>query len=67
VASPRRCPADKVTGKGYDAVHAFADTLPVGPRTYGFQGDDTDRVVFCFANPTDADLFRERYNGERVS
>jgi hypothetical protein len=60
-------PADKVVGKGYDFVHRFANTLSVAPRSYGFRGDDDDYVVFCFSDAVHADLFMERFEGERVS
>jgi hypothetical protein len=54
-------------GKGYDVVHRFAGTLSVAPRSYGFRRDDVDYVVFCFKEPGDAELFRGRFDGERVS
>ena len=54
-------------GKGYDFVHRFANTLSVAPRSYGFRRDDDDYVVFCFSEAVHADLFMERFEGERVS
>ncbi len=59
--------ADKVMGKGSDLVHRFADTLSVAPRSYGFRRDDDDYAVFCFSDAVHADLFMERFEGERVS
>ena len=60
-------PAGQVQGKNYDVVHGLARTLSVAPRTYHFRRDDVDHVVFCFADPADADLFRERFNGKRLA
>jgi hypothetical protein len=60
-------PADKVMGKGYDFVHHFANTLSVAPRSYGCRRDDDDYMVFCFSEAVHADLFMERFEGERVS
>ena len=54
-------------GKGYDLVHRFANALSVAPRSYGFRGDDDDYVVFCFSDAVHADLFMERFEGERAS
>jgi len=54
-------------GSGYDIVHAFAEMLSVGPRTYSLRRDDLDYVVFCFKEATDAALFGARFDGERVS
>src|SRR5215470_7607341 len=57
--------ADKVMGRGYDIAHGFADTLSVGPRAYDIRRDNVDYVVFCFSDPTHADLFAARFDGER--
>ena len=59
--------AHKVMGNDYDVAHAFADALSVGPSAYHIRRDDVDYVVFCFADPIDADLFGAWFDGERVS
>jgi hypothetical protein len=49
-------------------VRGFADTLSVAPLTYHVHHDDGDLVVFGFATPTpqDADVFCQRFGGERL-
>ena len=58
---------DRHASQGNDFVHRFANTLSVAPRSYGFRRDDDDYVVFCFSEAVHADLFMERFEGERVS
>jgi hypothetical protein len=60
--------ADKVRGlKNSELVRGFADTLSVAPLTYHTRREDSEFVVFCFAKPEDAEVFRERFAGERMS
>jgi hypothetical protein len=59
-------PAEKVRGlKNSEIVRGFADTLAVAPRTSHMRRDEQDFVVFCFAEPEDAQAFAERFGGER--
>jgi hypothetical protein len=51
-------PADKARG--------LTNTLSVALRTFYMRRDEMDFVVFCFANPEDADAFAERFGGERL-
>jgi hypothetical protein len=58
---------DKVRGlDNSTTVRGFADTLSVAPLTYHVHHDDGDLVVFCVATPQDADVFCQRFGGERL-
>ena len=58
--------ADACTGKQYDVKHEFCRNLSLCPRGRSFRRDDQDFLVFCFADPAHADLFHERFGGERI-
>lgn len=60
-------PADQCTGTQYAVKHDFCRGLSLCPRGHYFRRDDRDYVVFCFAEPSHADLFCERFDGEHVS
>ena len=68
---PRRWPhhvalsADKLRGVE-SVVHRFANGRSAR-RTFFTRYGDRDFVVFCFAKSEDADAFRERFGGERLS
>ena len=56
----------KVEGRSYDVVYGLARTLSVAPRGYHFWRDDVGYVVFCCAKPEDAEVFCQRFGGERM-
>jgi len=59
--------ADKVRGvRNSEIVWSFAAALSAGPRPYAVHHDGGDLVVFCFANPEDAQAFCDRFGGERL-
>jgi hypothetical protein len=58
-------PADRVMGKNFGIIREFCRTLSLCPRGHTVQRDNVTYSVFCFADPSHADLFRERFGGER--
>jgi hypothetical protein len=58
--------ADKVAGSNHRVVNDFARGLSVAPRTYSFRRNDVDYVVFCFPEPVDAEVFCQRFGGDRL-
>jgi hypothetical protein len=52
-------------GVNHKVTHDFCRDLSLCPRGHTFRRDDTDYVVFCFADAAHAQRFRERFSGER--
>lgn len=59
-------PAEKCRGDLFYTTHHFCEGLSVCQRTKHFYRDDRDYVVFCFADPEHADLFKARFGGEAI-
>jgi hypothetical protein len=58
-------PSDQVMGTNYGVTHEFCRGLSLCPRGHSVMWGNVTYSVFCFAEAKHADLFRERFNGER--
>jgi len=59
-------PANDVRGAGYASRYDFANTMSLCPRGHSIRRDDTDYVVLCFSERTDAERFMKRFGGEFI-
>ena len=58
--------ADQCTGHNYVTIRLFCEGLSLCPRTHSFRRDDTDMLIFCFAQRAHAEQFRDRFGGESI-
>lgn len=58
-------PADQVLGQNYTVTHDFCRDLSLCTRGHSVRREGIEYHVFCFADAAHAELFRERFGGER--
>jgi hypothetical protein len=60
-------PAEKLRDRvNREVVFCAAGVLSATPLTYSMRATHSDVVVFCFAEPEDAEAFAKHFGGERL-
>jgi hypothetical protein len=61
-------PAARCSGANYVTLRLFCEHegLSLCDRGHSFYRDDTDMVVFCFAQRDHAEIFHDRFGGEFI-
>jgi hypothetical protein len=58
--------ADAASGANFSIVDGFSRKLSRCERGHSFIRDGHDYVVYCFSVKADAELFRDRFDGEMI-
>ena len=58
--------ASRCSGHNCITIRLFCEGLSLCPRGHSFRRDDTDMIVFCFAERAHAEQFQERFGGEFI-
>jgi len=57
--------ADFVAGKNHGVIEQAKQNLGACPRGHSVRRGEVGFVVYCFSDPINADIFMQKFNGER--
>jgi hypothetical protein len=59
--------ASAVAGPGFPAAHRLTTELGGCTRTHRLRYADAEYVIFCFPSDANAETFRARFDGKRIT